>query len=70
MKRSIPQNLQDNPLITFGTGIPQYSAILPEHIAPAIHHLLEQAELAVNHAVAAETPSTWLDLAEPLEDAT
>jgi len=70
MKRSIPQNLQDNPLITFGTGIPQYSAILPEHIAPAIHHLLEQADLAVNHAVAAETPSTWLDLAEPLEDAT
>ena len=70
MKRSIPQNLQDNPLITFGTGIPQYSAILPEHIAPAIYHLLEQAELAVNHAVAAETPSTWLDLAEPLEDAT
>ena len=70
MKRSIPQNLQDNPLITFGTGIPQYSAILPGHIAPAIHHLLEQAELAVNHAVAAETPSTWLDLAEPLEDAT
>jgi len=70
MKRSIPQNLQDNPLITFGTGIPQYSAILPEHIAPAIHLLLEQAELAVNHAVAAETPSTWLDLAEPLEDAT
>ena len=70
MERSIPQNLQDNPLITFGTGIPQYSAILPEHIAPAIHHLLEQADLAVNHAVAAETPSTWLDLAEPLEDAT
>jgi len=70
MKRSIPQNLQDNPIITFGTGIPQYSAILPEHIAPAIHLLLEQAELAVNHAVAAETPSTWLDLAEPLEDAT
>ena len=70
MKLPIPQNLLSNPLVTFGSGIPQYSAILPEHIGPAISFLLDHAQVAVDHAVAAQTPATWLDLAEPLEDAT
>ena len=63
-------NLTNNPLIVFGRGIPQYASIRPDDIAPAIDHLLEQAQIAVDHATAATTPATWDALAEPLEDAT
>lgn len=62
--------LQQNPLISFGRGIAEYSLVKPEHIAPAIDFLLEQAERAVNHAVGPSTPSNWNALVEPLEDAT
>jgi oligopeptidase A len=63
-------NLANNPLIAFGRGIPKYASIGPEDIAPAINHLLEQAQIAVDQATAATTPATWDALAEPLEDAT
>ena len=63
-------NLTNNPLIVFGRGIPQYASIRPDDIAPAIDHLLEQAQIAVDHATASTTPATWDALAEPLEDAT
>jgi oligopeptidase A len=66
----IPSELQNNPLVTFGRGIAKYPEIKPEHIAPAIDFLLEQAQCAVDHAVAPTTPSNWNDLVEPLEDAT
>ena len=66
----VHDHLENNPLIAFGRGIPEYAAIQPEDIAPAIEHLLEQAQLAVNHATSPSTPSTWEALAEPLEDAT
>ncbi len=62
--------LQKNPLILFGRGIALYSDVKPEHISPAIHFLLEQAELAVQHATNPSTPPSWDALAEPLEDAT
>ncbi|MBU3725970.1 MAG: M3 family metallopeptidase [Polynucleobacter sp.] len=59
-----------NPLLSFGRGIAQYDAVRPEQIAPAIEHLLGVCEIAVTKAVDAKTPATWLDLVEPLEDAT
>ena len=59
-----------NPLLSFGRGIAQYDAVRPEQIAPAIEHLLGVCESAVTRAVDAKTPATWLDLVEPLEDAT
>ena len=59
-----------NPLLSFGRGIAQYDAVRPEQIAPAIEHLLGVCETAVAKAVDAKTPATWLDLVEPLEDAT
>lgn len=59
-----------NPLLSFGRGIAQYDAVRPEQIAPAIEHLLGVCESAVAKAVDAKTPATWLDLVEPLEDAT
>ena len=59
-----------NPLLSFGRGIAQYDAVRPEQIAPAIEHLLGICEDAVTRAVDPKTPATWLDLVEPLEDAT
>lgn len=67
---TLPLELQNNPLTTFGRGIAAYSEVKPEHIAPAIEYLLKHAQAAVDLAVNPNTPSTWNDLAEPLEDAT
>ena len=60
----------NNPLLSFGKGLPEYTAIKPEHIQPAIQCLLEKAQKAVDHALAPTTLNTWEDLVEPLEDAT
>ncbi|MGV8961108.1 MAG: M3 family metallopeptidase [Stenotrophomonas sp.] len=57
-----------NPLLDF-SGLPHFDAIAPEHIGPAIDHLLAQAEAAVK---AAETvaPVRWDNFVAPLDDAT
>jgi len=70
MTISTPSHLLLNPLITFGRGIPLYEEVKPEHIDPAISHLLKDAQSAVNTATDSNTPCTWNALAEPLEDAT
>jgi len=70
MTISIPSHLLNNPLITFGRGIPEYAQIKPEHIEPAITFLLAQAESAVNSATDSNTAHSWNALVEPLEDAT
>ena len=67
---TLPVALQNNPLLTFGRGIAAYSEVKPEHIAPAIQFLLQHAQNAVNTATDPKTPSSWSNLAEPLEDAT
>ena len=59
-----------NPLLSFGNGLPDYSAIQPKHIQPAIQELLKQAQLAVDHSLAPSTPCSWQNLVEPLENAT
>ncbi|QWE21298.1 M3 family metallopeptidase [Polynucleobacter sp. AP-Kolm-20A-A1] len=67
---TLPADLQNNPLLTFGRGIAAYSEVKPEHIAPAIEYLLVRAQEAVDIAVNPNTAPTWNALAEPLEDAT
>ena len=67
---TLPTELQNNPLVTFGRGIAAYSEVKPEHIAPAIEYLLKHAQDAVDVAVNANTVPSWDALAEPLEDAT
>ena len=67
---SLPTSLQNNPLLTFGRGIASYSEVKPEHIGPAIEHLLKQAQEAVDTATNPATLASWNKLAEPLEDAT
>lgn len=66
---SIPVQ-SSNPLLEFGRGIVAYAQVKPEHIAPAISTLLSEASAAVGKATNKETPATWNDLVEPLEDAT
>lgn len=68
--KTLPQALQNNPLVTFGRGIAAYSEVKPEHIAPAIEYLLKHAQDAVDFAVNPNTTASWDALAEPLEDAT
>ena len=67
---TLPPALQHNPLLSFGRGIAAYSEVKPEHIAPAIEFLLKHAQDAVDVATNSKTPSSWDQLAEPLEDAT
>ncbi|WP_305806493.1 M3 family metallopeptidase [Stenotrophomonas sp. YIM B06876] len=57
-----------NPLLDF-SGLPRFDEIRPEHVGPAIDHLLGQAEAAVK---AAETvvPLSWERFVAPLDDAT
>jgi len=70
MSTSIPSHLLSNPLLNFGRGIPEYSAVKPKDIAPAISFLLKEARSAVSLATDPSTPCTWNALSEPLEDAT
>ena len=60
----------NNPLLSMGRDLPDYSAIKAEHIAPAIETLLTKAETALNKALDHSTPATWHDLITPLESAT
>lgn len=62
--------LQQNPLISFGRGICDYSQVKSSDIQPAIDFLLAQAEKAVALAIDPKTPASWNELLEPLEDAT
>src|SRR5688572_31581533 len=55
-----------NPLLDF-SGLPRFSDIKPEHVAPAIDELLAAARAAVEAAQRA--PATWEAFVAPLEDA-
>jgi len=58
----------NNPLLDF-SDLPQFAAIRPEHVTPALDVLLAQAATAVEEASAATTPATWDAVIEPVERA-
>lgn len=60
----------NNPLMSMGRDLPDYSAIKAEHIAPAIETLLSRTQTALDKALDQSTPATWEDLITPLESAT
>ena len=60
--------MTSNPLLDF-SGLPRFDAIRPEHVAPAVGALLEQAEAAVRAAETVEPP-TWDSFVVPLDEAT
>ncbi|TDQ44695.1 M3 family metallopeptidase [Tepidicella xavieri] len=62
-------NLANNPLLDF-TDLPRFDAIAPEHVAPAIQALLEQAQAALDTVTAADFPAEWSRMAAVLDVAT
>src|SRR5690554_5653405 len=60
-------NLEQNPLLA-DTVHPSFSKIAPEHIRPAIEHLVQQCRNVVE-ATAQVEQHTWATLVTPLENA-
>jgi oligopeptidase A len=57
-----------NPLLDF-SGLPRFSEIRPEHVAPAIDRLLAEGRAVIEQVTAAEVPDAWDAFITPLEDA-
>jgi len=57
-----------NPLLDF-SGLPRFSEIRPEHVAPAIDRLLAEGRAAVAQVTAPAVPDAWDAFITPLEDA-
>ncbi len=57
--------LHDNPLLA-GGGLPRFDQIEPEHIVPAVRHVLAEVERELVNLENNLTP-TWSGLMEPLE---
>jgi oligopeptidase A len=57
-----------NPLLS-NTTLPLFSQIKPEHIEPAIDHLLAEARAVVEKQLQASTDYSWENLIEPIENA-
>jgi oligopeptidase A len=56
-----------NPLLEL-SGLVHFDVVAPEHITPAVDTLLLRARRAVDHAARRDTPATWDDVVEPLDD--
>jgi oligopeptidase A len=57
-----------NPLLDF-TGLPRFDAIQPDHVAPAIHQLIEENRQLIDRLTRPESPATWDGFVAPLTDA-
>ena len=58
-----------NPLLDF-SGLPRFSEIKPDHVAPAVESLLVGARAVVESICSPSVPPTWDAFVRPLEDAT
>jgi oligopeptidase A len=58
-----------NPLLNT-TDLPLFDQIRPEHVEPAMHDLLAQAEQALDKVTAADFPAEWHAIARELDVAT
>ncbi len=56
----------NNPLLTIKT-LPPFSEIKPDHIEPAIDHLLEECRTIVNMTTQTTDSFSWENLVEPIE---
>lgn len=63
----LDETLKDNPLLNF-EGLPDFLAIKPHHIKPAITHLIEH-NTDVIKALSGQEQITWQNFYAPLEDA-
>ena len=60
-------SLAGNPLLDL-TQPPRFGAILPEHAAPALDHVLAENRAALEQLLASGGPYTWDNFAQPIED--
>ena len=58
-----------NPLLDFN-DLPLFDAVRPEHVAPAMDELLDQADRALAAVTAQEFPARWHEIARVLDVAT
>jgi oligopeptidase A len=58
-----------NPLLDF-SALPLFDRIRPEHVAPAIDTLLQQANAALETVTASDFPASWSGIARVLDVAT
>ena len=58
-----------NPLLDF-SGLPRFSELKPEHVAPAIDQLLAESRSVVAAVSSEQVPATWDAFVRPLEDST
>jgi oligopeptidase A len=61
--------MNTNPLLQFDT-LPDFSAIRPEHVTPAIEHLLHEAEAALERAVGPDVAADYDAMSAVLDVAT
>jgi oligopeptidase A len=61
--------MTQNPLLAPISTLIDYSSVKPEHIEPAIAHLIAETRTAVERAADPGLPATWTAIVEPLEDA-
>ena len=62
-------NTLDNPLLDF-SGLPRFDAIKPEHVTPAVEHLLAKNREAVATLEQPSDTVSWDNFVTPLENAT
>ena len=60
--------LAANPLLDFET-LPRFGEIGPEHVGPAVDHLLAEARAAIEHVASSTGARTWENFVVPLADA-
>jgi len=58
-----------NPLLAPGHSFIDHTAFKPEHVAPAIDHLIAQTREAVERAADPDLPPEWDAVVEPMESA-
>ncbi|MEW6312951.1 MAG: M3 family metallopeptidase [Pseudomonadota bacterium] len=58
----------NNPLLDF-SGLPRFAEFQPEYVTPAIEQLLAENRAHVERLASADTPPTWSQFVQPLEDA-
>ena len=66
----LPNELHDNPLLVTD-GLPRFDRIKPEHIVPAVQHVLAQAEqrlTEIEQSLGGLERPTWETLFAPLEE--
>ena len=68
LDRAAPRAAEPNPLLDF-SGLPRFGSVEPEHIAPAVDQLLADNRALIVDLTRAETPATWPDFAQRLEEA-